>query len=176
MPLKANPLAVAAQLPGVYQDEPVVDRFCDALDEVLAPVLLTLDSLPAYLDPQTTPPDMLAWLGSWVGVDVAPAPSVTEQRTLIRDAAEMLRWRGTAKGLHEAIRLGTGLDAEVVDTGASDWSSSAGAQLPGEAGNRVIVRITAADPDTVDLGRIEQIVSDCAPAHVGHRIEVVAGS
>jgi phage tail-like protein len=174
IPVPANPLAVAAQLPGIYQGEFVVDMFCAALDEVLAPVVLTLDSLPAYLDPQTAPPDMLAWLAGWVGIDVVGAPSVEEQRKLVRDGAEMLRWRGTARGLRAAIVLETGLDAEITETGASDWSSSPGAELPGEAGNRVIVRVTAADPDLVDAARIAEIVIGCIPAHVGHRVEVVA--
>ena len=35
-------------------------RFCDALDEVLAPVVSTLDNLPAYLDVATAPDDLLA--------------------------------------------------------------------------------------------------------------------
>jgi phage tail-like protein len=174
MPGPANPLAVAAQLPGVYQGEYVVEMFCGALDEVLAPVVLTLDSLPAYLDPQTAPSDMLTWLAGWVGIDVIGAPSVAEQRDLVRDGAEMLRWRGTARGLRAAIRLETGLDADITETGASDWSSSPGAELPGEAGNRVIVRVTAADPDLVDVARIEEIVAGCTPASVGSRVEVVA--
>jgi phage tail-like protein len=176
IPVPANPLAVAAQLPGVYQGEYVVEMFCGALDEVLAPVVLTLDSLPAYLDPQTAPSDMLAWLAGWVGIDVVGAPSVAERRVLVRDGAEILRWRGTARGLRGAIRLETGLDAEITETGASDWSSSPGAQLPGEPGNRVIVRVTAADPDQVDVARIEEIVAGCIPASVGSRVEVVAAS
>ena len=174
MPEQRAPHSAAAQLPGVYQGELVVDGFCAALDEVLAPVPLTLDSLPAYLDPQTTPRDMLPWLAGWVGIAIDPAPSVAEQRTFVRDAAQMLRWRGTARGLREAIRLETGLDAQIQETGGTEWSSTPGAALPGEPGNRVIVRISAAEPDSVDAGLVEEIVAASIPAHVGHRIEVVA--
>jgi phage tail-like protein len=180
MPDQHSPQSVAAQLPGVYQGVFVVDGFCDALDDVLAPVLLTLDSMPAYLDPQTTPHDMLGWLAGWVGIALDPAPSADEQRTFVREAAQMLRWRGTARGLQEAIRLETGWAAEIEETGGTEWSSTPGAELPGEAGNRVIVRVTAAQPDLVDAGTVEEIVEHIVaasiPAHVGHRIEVVAST
>ncbi len=176
MPEQRSPQSVAAQLPGVYQGEPVVDAFCDALDEVLAPVLLTLDSLPAYLDPQTTPRDMLAWLAGWVGISLDPNPELDEQRRFVREGAQVLRWRGTAHGLREALRLEAGLDAQIEESGGTEWSSTPGTALPGDETNRVIVRITAAEPDRVDAGVVEEIVAAGIPAHVGHRIEVVAPS
>ena len=42
----------------------------DAVDAALAPVVSTLDSFSAYLDPATVPEDMLRWLASWVLVAV----------------------------------------------------------------------------------------------------------
>jgi phage tail-like protein len=176
MPDQLSPLSVAAQLPGVYQGELVVDAFCAALDEVLAPVLLTLDSLPAYLDPQTTPRDMLGWLAGWLGIVLDDAPTVGEQRRFVREGAEVLRWRGTATGLRDALRLEAGVAAEIEETGGTEWSSTPGAELPGDAGNRVIVRITAAEPDLVDAGLVEEIVAAGVPAHVGYRIEVGAAA
>lgn len=174
MPEQRVAWSVAAQLPGVYLGEPVVERFCSALDDVLAPVALTLDSLPAYLDPQTTPADLLGWLAGWLGIAVDPAPSLADRRALVRDGAELLRWRGTARGLREAIRLETGLEVEIVDSGGTEWSSTPGTELPGAQGNRVIVRVTAAEPDLVDVGVVERVVAGNVPAHVGHRVEVVA--
>jgi phage tail-like protein len=173
MPAQRSPRSVAAQLPGVYQDIPVVDAFCGALDEVLAPVLLTLDSLPAYLDPQTTPRDMLAWLAGWVGISLDPTPELDDQRTFVREGAQVLRWRGTARGLREALRLEAGLDAQIEESGGTEWSTTPGTELPGDGANRVIVRITAAEPDQVDAGVVEEIVAAGIPAHVGYRIEVV---
>jgi phage tail-like protein len=174
VPAVAHP--AAAQLPGVYQGETVVEAFCAALDEVLAPVVLTLDSMPAYLDPQTTPPDMLTWLAAWLGISIDTALPITEQRALVSDGVEVLRWRGTAKGLRETIRLETGLDADIVDSGATEWSSTPEAPLPGEPVSRVIVRITVAEPDMIDVGLLDKIVASSVPAHVSHGIEVVAPS
>src|SRR5215475_4703854 len=176
MPGSAIAHPVAAQLPGVYQGEAVVEAFCAALDEVLAPVVLTLDSMPAYFDPQTTPQDMLAWLAGWLGINIDNAPPIAEQRAVIRAGADVLRWRGTAKGLREAIHLETGLDADIVDTGAVDWSSTPETPLPGEAGDRVIVRIIAAEPDMIDVGLVDKVVASNVPAAVNHGIEVVAPS
>jgi phage tail-like protein len=176
MPVSAIAHPVAAQLPGIYQGEAVVEAFCAALDEVLAPVVLTLDSMPAYFDAQTTPQDVLAWLAGWLGISVDNSAPIAEQRALVRDGAEALRWRGTAKGLRQAIRLETGLDADIVDTGAADWSSTPGTPLPGEAGRRVIVRIIAAEPDMIDVGFLNKVVASNVPAAVSYGIEVVAPS
>jgi phage tail-like protein len=176
IPVSAIAHPVVPQLPGVYQGETVVEAFCAALDEVLAPAVLTLDSMPAYLDPQTTPPDMLAWLAAWLGISVYTASPIAEQRALVRDAVDVLRWRGTAKGLRGTIRLETGLDADIVETGATEWSSTPETPLPGAPESRVIVRITATKPDMIDVGLLDKIVSSNVPAHVSHRIEVIAPS
>jgi hypothetical protein len=60
----ATPAAAAA----LASRDTFTDRFCGALDTVLAPVFVTLDSLDAYVDPALTPDDFLAWLGDWVAV------------------------------------------------------------------------------------------------------------
>src|SRR5674536_365369 len=54
--------------PSVYVEDDLTRRLCTAVDQVLAPVGLTLDSLPAYLDPDTAPEDLLDWLSSWVAL------------------------------------------------------------------------------------------------------------
>ena len=41
---------------------------CASFDDLLAPVLLTLDTFANYLDPATTPDDMIPWLAQWLGL------------------------------------------------------------------------------------------------------------
>ena len=56
------------RLPRLLREDVFARELCAGLDEVLAPVLLSLDSFAAYLDPGTTPEDMLGWLARWLGV------------------------------------------------------------------------------------------------------------
>ncbi len=170
----SNPHSVSERLPGVYQYETFVHNLCAGLDDGLAPVVLTLDSFPAYLDPGTTPADMLSWLAGWIGVTLESGQAVDGQRRLVRQAVELLRWRGTAEGLREAIRTQVGVDPQIAETGGSEWSATPGTPLPGEPGNRVVVRLAVPDPGRIDVDRIENLVASWVPAHVAYRVEIVA--
>ena len=57
LPGLTPPFPLGETLPAVYRDKEFTQLLCQGLDEVLAPVLATLDSLPAYLDPATAPGD-----------------------------------------------------------------------------------------------------------------------
>jgi hypothetical protein len=70
------------------------------------------------------------------------------------------------------IRLYTGAEAELVDSGGTSWSATAGADPPGGAPPLLIVRVRAAAD--LDLDRLDKIVATAKPAHIPHRIEVVS--
>ncbi|RFU18906.1 phage tail protein I [Geodermatophilus marinus] len=172
LPGLATPFPLGPGLPGLYQDDDLVQRLCAALDEVLAPVVTTLDCLPAYLDPATAPADLVDWLAGWVGValdDVPPA----RRRRLVATAAVVHRRRGTLRGVREALTAWFGVAAEVTESGGAAWSAEPGAALPGSAEPFLLVRIRVADLATVDVRRVDALVAAVKPAHVPHRVEVV---
>lgn len=169
---QVNPLPVAARLPGVLIDDDVAQHFCAGMDDVLAPIVVALDCLPAYLDPLTTPADLLPWLAEWLGLDLDPNESVARQRHLLRKTAKSLKWRGTLRGLRDAVEFLTGISPEVEEPGASDWSATAGAALPGRAGGEVVVRLRTDEPDEIDLHRVEEAAA-VLPAHLRCVIEVL---
>jgi phage tail-like protein len=117
-----SPRALVDTLPGLYQDDPMVGAWLSALDEVLAPVFLTLDGFPAYLDPWLTPADFVPWLAGWVGLVLDPAWPMGRRRAGIARAAELYRLRGTAAGVAAAVELATGVSPEVTESGGSAWS------------------------------------------------------
>ncbi len=172
LPGLASPFPLAATLPGLYQDDGFAQRLCAGLDEVLAPVVTTLDCLPAYLDPETTPADVLAGMAGWVGIavdDVAPG----RRRELVRRAAELYRWRGTARGVRAAVAAWCGVEPEVVESGASGWSAEAGAPFPGDPEPALLVRVRVPEPSAVDVRGLDALVAAVTPAHVPHRVEVL---
>lgn len=179
-----NPHPIAERLPGVYREafidehrrtarESFGARFLAAFDDVLAPVIATLDNLDAYLDPGTTPEDFLAWLGTWVAAPVDEGWSLERRRDFVARAAELYRRRGTAAGLREHVAVHTGGTVEIIENGASTWSAKADGKLPGSPEPVVVVRVSVADPSTVDAVKLDAIVRTSKPAHVVHRVEVV---
>jgi len=164
---------VAQRLPAVYQEDEFLQRFVQAFDVALAPLFLTLDTLECYVDPALAPPDFLAWLGEWVGIEVDDTWSDQRRREIIAGAAEIHRRRGTPAGVVEAVRLAVGGRVEVEDSGGSAWSATPGAELPGASTPFLRVTVRVADPATVDRRRLERVVAAVKPAHVTHTIDVV---
>lgn len=167
----AHPLL--ATLPALYADDDLLARFLQAFDDCLAPVITTLDCLPAYLDPQLTPSDFLAWLAGWLGVALDEAAPLERQRQVVAQAVDLYRWRGTRAGLSEQVRVVTGVLPEVQDSGGVSWSSEPEGVLPGSAVPDVVVRLRVPEPGAVDQRRVEAVIAAAAPAHVPHALELL---
>ena len=87
------------------QPPPFAIRFLHALEEVLDPIVATLDSLPAHLDVDLAPEHALAGLATWLGVDDVEALPAKQRREAVRRAGELARLRGTRAGLELALSL-----------------------------------------------------------------------
>jgi phage tail-like protein len=166
---------IGGQLPALYADDDLAQRFTAGLDTVLAPVFATLDNLPAYLDPRVTPSDFLAWLASWVGAADDPQWPVELRREAVVRAVELHRWRGTKRGLVEGLRLALGVHAEVTGDGGATWSRTAGADLPPQPPGRPLVRVWPDREARVDAARVHEIVRAMCPVHTVCRVEILPG-
>lgn len=169
-----NAHPIGMQLPGLFHDDDFAQRFTAGLDDVLAPVLMTLDAIEAYADPWTAPLDFVEWLGQWVGVDVDPRNEEVRQRRLVAHASEMWKWSGTARGLADMIEVQTGVRPEIEESGGSVWGALPGNELPGTPEAAVTVRLRVADVDAIDRLELERGVASIVPAHVTTTIEVIA--
>jgi len=170
-----SPHPIGEALPAIYLEDPFAQALCSGLDEVLAPVLATLDSLPAYFDPAMSPDDMLGWLGGWLGLAVDENQTPERRRDLVRTGIELVRWRGTERGVREAVAAVFDREPELVETGGAAWSSTPGAPLPGGPDGHLLVRLPVSDPETFDLHRLDGLVATVKPAHLRHRVEVFQG-
>jgi phage tail-like protein len=176
IPDLTNPVALRHRIPGVLQDDEFTCRFLDAFDAGFAPILATLDGLAGYVDPWLAPEDFLDWLAGWVGVELDDAWTLEQRRTIVAGAALVHRQRGTVTGITEALRLALDGRVTVVDSGGCAWSGSPGGDLPGDAVPSMVVRIEFADPDRVDVRRIEALIDAVKPAHVRHSTDLVRPS
>ncbi|WP_052112802.1 phage tail protein [Knoellia aerolata] len=168
-----TPHPVLHLLPGVFHDGDFTARFVSAFDDALAPVFATLDNLTAYVDPETAPTDLLAFVGAWVGASREASTDLSTQRVAVREAVEAHRRRGTPAGLRQVLRHLTGGEVEVADSGGTSWSLTPGSDPPGTFPAHVRIRIALDDPESVDLAVLRSVVTDATPPHVTHEIEVM---
>jgi phage tail-like protein len=172
-----TPYPLVTLLPAVYQEEdPFIARFTAGLDDVLAPVIATLDSLEAYVDPLLAPEDFLPWLAGWVGVTVNENAPVDLHRATVARAAELHRLRGTVGGLRASLELLTGGEVEVSDSGGVAYADTPGTPSPVDPSPwvRVSVRVpsdTGWSPEALRAA-VEAAVVAAKPAHVQHVVEV----
>ncbi len=160
-------------LPALYQEDPFTQRFTLAFDEVLAPILSTIDNIGAYLDPALTPPDFLDWLGGWVAALLDETWPIERRRAFVAQAADLHRRRGTLAGLTDHIRIFTDGDVQVIESGGAGWSQASGAALPGGGRPGLHVRVAVRRASDVDPVRLDALVAAAKPAHLGHTVEVV---
>lgn len=166
-------MPIGPSLPALYHGDDFCQRLTMVFDDALSPVVTTLDCFPAYLDPALAPEDFVAWLAGWVAVSLDEAWSPDQRRRLVAKAVEIYRHRGTVEAMSMAIRLYTGADPEITDSGGCSWSSRANSALPGGSTPWLKVRVTVARAGQVDARVVEGIVRENKPAHLPHRVEIV---
>jgi phage tail-like protein len=168
-----SPAPLGPMLPAIYQEDDFSMRFIAGFDDVLAPILLTLDCLIDYFDPALTPTDFLEWLAGWVGMEIDESWATERRRAAVATAVEMYRMRGTISGLRANLEVLSGGQVEITDSGGVTWSTSPMGELPGQDSPRLAVRVTVPDADERTTKAIDAIVATAKPAHVVHRVEVV---
>lgn len=169
-----TPHPLGSYLPALYQEDDFAQRFTAALDEVVSPVFVALDNLEAYLDPRLSPEDFLEWLGGWVGVQPDETWPVDRRRGLVAAAVDLHRVRGTAAGIASLVALSTGGEIEIAEPGAAGFSTTPGAAIPAGTAAELYIRVRVPDPAAVSAARLDALVRAAKPAHLPHRIEIVA--
>jgi phage tail-like protein len=169
----ASPHPLGEQLPALFLADAFAQQLCAGLDEVLAPIVSTLDSWPAYLDPATAPEDMLGWLASWLGVTLDENQSVAGRREVLSFAVDLLARRGTMSGLRDAISAYLDVEADISEPGGTLWSLNPGTLLPGSSSGELVVRIRVQDRSSMDVRRVDAVIAAQLPAGVRYRVEVL---
>ena len=160
-------------MPLVYRGDPLAEQLCASFDDVLAPIFATLDCLPAYLDPETAPADMLDWLAGWIGLTVSTHEEPARKRELITAGAALLPWRGTVRSVHEAVVAAFNRETEVIESGSATWSTTPDSRPGGQPVPGLVVRVTVDSADDIDQRSLDVLVDSVKPAHIPHRVEVV---
>lgn len=168
-PAARNPFPLESQVPAMIAEDPMIRAFLGGLDEVWAPIVSTLDCFYAYLDPRTAPPDMVAFLGSWILADTADTWDEATLREDVAHAHSRFALLGTSEGVKERL---VPREAESVDIG--DPGTTLTSTMPTNPQDWIdpadpIVRIrvhTRAGTTDVMKQRLTALIREFTPAHV----------
>ncbi len=169
----ASPFPLVHFTPGLISDDPLVRQLLSALDEVLAPVISTLDCMDAYLDPDVAPIDMVKYLASWLLAEVDDEWDEAAVRRDVRQAHARAKWAGTARSLYERL-LPNEVEALIIEDCGSTKALTQPSD-PSEWANpetlEIVLRVKPRRTEASELRRIERIARGLVPAHVTLRVE-----
>lgn len=152
-------------------------RFTQALEEVVDPIVATLDMLPAQVDTDLASPAMLTTICAWLGVPASELSDVETRRALAREATRLARERGTRAGVQRLLDLtfpGCGL--RVTDSGGARWARRTRPPAASADGYAPTVTVTSPverSPET--WARVRAVASSVKPAGVRLVLEVADG-
>lgn len=185
--------ALLRYLPGIYRearcpcddaeegfpDLPFFQRFLLGFEDGIAPLRALIDNMDRFFGPNTAPPDFLPWLATWASLALDENWPEMKHRRLIREAAELYRWRGTRRGLSRYLEIYTEVTPEINDQPFAGMRLGESTLLGrdttlGDVPVHTFV-VTLAVPDTAAIN--EQIVRDIIetqkPAHTGYALRIV---
>ena len=161
-------------LPAIYQDNDLGVRFVGALEPLLDPIVALLDSLPAHIEADLAPEDVLALLARWLGLEVDEAWPVDRKRELVRRADELARRHGTRSGLELTLKIAFPQHPlRVEDSGKISWPGSSGAKKAEKPAAGFVVYCDA-PLDEHELGAVSRLIEQVKPVNVTYKLRVKA--
>jgi len=177
---KISPSSYLKYLPAIYSQDEFWGRFLRIFEDVWSPLEVRIEQMELYLDPKYTPEGFLPWLASWMGIELIPQRPLREQRKLVKDLIALTSWRGTRKGLREHIKLATGFEAQVAESGTGmvlgeESHLGVNTTLSGGSGrNHLLITVFVPDPKSVDRNLMERIINFHCPAQITYSLEIAS--
>jgi phage tail-like protein len=158
-------------LPAIFHQDPFVGRFLLAFEAILSGVPeverpgleMLISRIADYFDPQTTPPEFLPWLASWVALSLRADWEEATRRSFIQQIVVLYRLRGTKAGLQQMLELYTREKVDIFDAFA-------------EPAHFFQVQLTLSEADPNRLRQKQQIaraiIEQEKPAHTFYALQV----
>ena len=108
---------LAEQLPRVMAADPVLRDFVAAFEQVHDTVRERIDAIEYQMDTGLASPEMLQFLGAWLGLELEPTDPAEYRRSMVREVGKLLGWRGTRFGVEALLEAATGARVTVLDAG-----------------------------------------------------------
>jgi phage tail-like protein len=106
-------------LPAIYQEkrgpQEFLERYLALLESMFRDVEQKIEGLDRLIDPRAVTPGRLPWLAEWLGLALSKDWDDAQLREAITAAFESYGWRGTARGLRQAVLRYTGADIRIEE-------------------------------------------------------------
>jgi phage tail-like protein len=97
----------ASEVPGQSTRRDFLERFVDLFESQFTRIEDRIANAYLLMRPESTPDGALDWLGSWIGVRPSPNYPHHRRRARLEATPSLYRWRGTAKGVTQALDVAT---------------------------------------------------------------------
>jgi len=155
-----------SQLPMGMLDDDFFVRFVSLFEEVATSYLEGADNIPNVVDVDVAPPELVRWLGSWIGMPPLDSSLAEDlQRRLVSTASAILAWRGTRQGLEQFLAVVTGGQVEVEENGGIGREGTLGDRPP-------FVRMRVDSIGWLSDADFVALVRDEVPANVTYELFV----
>lgn len=144
-------------LPSFFSDTEFLHRFLLIFETIWEPLEQRQDHIAMYFDPRSCPPSFLPWLATWLDLEFNPHWPEARQRSVLSEALELYRWRGTLYGLVRLIEIFTGSTPDVTETPGRPYLFH--------------IRLQHSADQTVDRESVERLIQTHKPAHTGYTLE-----
>ena len=163
-----TPFPLIDAVPPMLAEDSFVQRMMPAFDEVLAPIISTLDCFPSYLDPALAPMDMVKYMASWLFPNYEDQLSEDGLRHALATVVERSGWRGTARGIVEALETFSLSSIDIQDSGSTVLSATPTdpSTWPDVAPPAVTVTCVMGADSSLNEEQIRAVMRFLVPAHV----------
>ncbi len=157
------------QLPVGMVEDDFLARFLRIFQTVADTGLHQIDTIAHMFDPHVAPPSIVRALGFYVGIGWIDSSLPDDlQRRIVLEYSDLLKWRGTARGVRQLLELISLEPATVIDSGGVYLEDDV---PPNEPHVKMYVQTSgwATDNDLLRIVRNEMPANVTFELHVGSR-------
>jgi phage tail-like protein len=149
-------------LPVIFLDGDFLGRFLMIFQSIWEPLEYRQDHMDMYFDARTCPAPFLTWLADWLGVSIGQVSEEGRLRSLLGEAVELYRWRGTRYGLTRLIEVCTGITPVIAEAPSNPAV--------------LHIRVTIPPESRLDRDAFERLIREHKPAHTAYQLEVFSAA
>ncbi|MGB9253620.1 MAG: phage tail protein [Candidatus Korobacteraceae bacterium] len=106
-------------LPAIYSQDPTsrdfLQRFLSIFESIFSGLETTTTNLVRYFDPRVVTGEFLQWLAQWLAISVDNTWTDDQLRTLLLEAPDLFRERGTPSQIAEVVRIYLGIAPFIIE-------------------------------------------------------------
>lgn len=157
--------------PQIYQENnDFFKRYLSVFSTMYQDLQEEIDHIPAMLDADTAPPELLKVFAGWMGLDLGETLfTEQEQRALVKITPQLMAHKGTPWAIKRVVQLFTNDPAYLVERNLLEQSAAEGSALYGDSPYDFTLLLTC-EPDQRLRQRLRFLFDQLCPLRSTYRI------